>query len=214
MLNFWQIICQCYKFQIYNEDKKSDDKPISLDSKIKVFSNNLEKIIIKKDNNKCEYVAQNELFFSKQKIISYFQTHIEKLTEEIKTLKRNNLIFNQPQLVNDFYDLVIHIDSIKGIKKGCKIDMKEIGKQNYEKYKNKKIFKIGIVGNANKGKSLILSKMYKIMLPSGLGIKTEGLSIKYAELKEYRNRPIVFLDSAGIEKPLLESDLEINVEIN
>ena len=151
-------------------------------------------------------MAQNELFFSKQKIISYFQTHIEKLTKEIKTLKRNNLIFNQPQLVNDFYDLVIHIDSIKGIKKGCKIDMKEIGKQNYEEYKNKKIFKIGIVGIANKGKSLILSKMYKIMLPSGLGIKTEGLSIKYAELKEYRNRPIVFLDSAGIEKPLLESE--------
>ena len=39
-----------------------------------------------------------------------------------------------------------------------------------------------------------------------MGIKTEGLSIKYAELKEYRNRPIVFLDSAGIEKPLLESE--------
>ena len=76
-------------------------------------------------------MAQNELFFSKQKIISYFQTHIEKLTEEIKTLKRNNLIFNQPQLVNYFYDLVIHIDSIKGMKKGWKIDMKEIGKQNY-----------------------------------------------------------------------------------
>ena len=51
--------------------------------------------------------------------------------------------------------------------------------------------------------------MYKIMLPSGLGIKTEGLSIKYAELKEYRNRPIVFLDSAGIEKPLLESERNI-----
>ena len=66
-------------------------------------------------------MAQNELFFSKQKIISYFQTHIEKLTKEIKTLKRNNLIFNQPQLVNDFYDLVIHIDSIKGIKKDGKL---------------------------------------------------------------------------------------------
>ena len=151
-------------------------------------------------------MEKNDLLYSKQKIISYYQTHIEKLSEEIKILKRNNLIFNQPRFVNGFSDIVVHIDSIKGIKKGWKIDMKEIGKQNYEKYKNKKIFKIGIVGNANKGKSLILSKMYKIMLPSGLGIKTEGLSIKYAELKEYRNRPIVFLDSAGIEKPLLESE--------
>ena len=202
-------ICQCYKFQIYNEDKKSDDKPISLDSKIKDFSYNLDKLIIKKDNNKCEHVAKNELLFSKQKIISYFQTHIEKLSEEIKALKRNNLIFNQPQFVNDFYDTVVHIDSIKGIKKGWKIDMKEIGKQNYEKYKNKKIFKIGVIGNANKGKSFILSKIYKIMLPSGLVIKTEGLSIKYAELMEYRNRPIVLLDSAGIETPLLESERNI-----
>ena len=78
-------------------------------------------------------MAKNELLFSKQKIISYFQTHIEKLTEEIKTLKRNNLIFNQPRFVKGFSDIVVHIDSIKGIKKGWKIDMKEIGKQNYEK---------------------------------------------------------------------------------
>ena len=47
------------------------------------------------------------------------------------------------------------------------------------------------------------------MLPSGLIIKTEGLSIKYAELMGYRNRPIVLLDSAGIETPLLESERNI-----
>ena len=39
--------------------------------------------------------------------------------------------------------------------------MKEIGKQNYEKYKNKKIFKIGIVGNANKENLLFFRKYLK-----------------------------------------------------
>ena len=72
-------------------------------------------------------------FIQKQKIISYYQTHIEKLSEEIKTLKRNNLIFNQPRFVNGFSVIVVHIDSIKGIKKGWKIDTKKTGKQNYKK---------------------------------------------------------------------------------
>ena len=39
-----------------------------------------------------------------------------------------------------------------------------------------------------------------------MGIKTEGLSIKYAELGIFKKRNFVFLDSAGIEKPLLESE--------
>ena len=40
-------------------------------------------------------------------------------------------------------------------------------------------------------------------LPSGSSIKTEGLSIKYPDLKEYPDRRIVLLDSAGLETPVL-----------
>jgi len=83
--------------------------------------------------------------------------------------------------------------------------MSDNGKNNYNKFKNKKNLKIGVIGNANKGKSFILSKISKIELPSGMSIKTEGLSVKYPELEKYKDRKIVLLDSAGLETPVLIS---------
>ena len=61
------------------------------------------------------------------------------------------------------------------------------------------------IGNANKGKSFLLSKISKIDLPSGMSIKTEGLSIKYPELESFKDRKIALLDSAGLETPVLVS---------
>ncbi len=49
-----------------------------------------------------------------------------------------------------------------------------------------------MIGNSNKGKSFLLSKISKISLPSG--IRTEGLSIKYPELKGFENRKLVLLN--------------------
>jgi hypothetical protein len=43
-------------------------------------------------------------------------------------------------------------------------------------------------------------------LPSGMSIKTEGLSIKYPDTTEFKDRRIVILDSAGLGKPVLKSD--------
>ena len=43
-------------------------------------------------------------------------------------------------------------------------------------------------------------------LPSGMSIKTEGLSIKYPDLSVFKDRKIVLLDSAGSETPVLISD--------
>ena len=103
----------------------------------------------------------------------------------------------------DFYDLIINIKSIKEINNGWDIKMKEKGKLRFEEYKNKDALIIGIVGNSNKGKSFILSKISKINLPNGTNIKTEGLSIKYPELEKYKNRKIVLLDSEGFEAPFL-----------
>ena len=109
----------------------------------------------------------------------------------------------------DFYDLIINIKSIKEINNGWDIKMKEKGKLRFEEYKNKDALIIGIVGNSNKGKSFILSKISKINLPNGTNIKTEGLSIKYPELEKYKNRKIVLLDSEGFEAPFLIEKNEI-----
>ena len=198
-------VCQCYRFYLKADNKKNKDFVYSLDSKVIDFSDNLDKLVIQKDNDKCEHDYQNFWLFSKQKIISYFQKYIDNLNKEIYKLKNECGTFSTPHSQKDFYDVVVQIDSIKSIKKGWKICMTERGKKNYEKYKNEKIVKIGVVGNANKGKSFLLSKISKMSLPSGMSVKTEGLSIKYPELKDNQNRRIVLLDSAGLETPVLDS---------
>jgi len=78
----------------------------------------------------------------------------------------------------------------------------------YKEIIKDKVLKIGVIGNSNKGKSFILSKLSKMIFPSGTSIKTEGLSIKYRDLKEYKNRQIVLLDSAGLETPVLQDNNE------
>ena len=121
----------------------------------------------------------------------------------------------------NFYDLIIDINSIKDIDKGWQMKMNDKGLENYKNHKNEKVIKIGIIGNSNKGKSFILSKLSQIKLPSGADIRTEGLSVKYPDIKEYKNRKIVLLDSAGLETPVLvdeikeymqEEEFEINQE--
>ena len=92
--------------------------------------------------------------------------------------------------------------------------MNNRGLENYQKYKKMKVIKIGIIGNSNKGKSFILSKLSKIKLPSGADIRTEGLSIKYPEIEEYKNRKIVLLDSAGLETPVLTEEIKEYIKDN
>ena len=123
---------------------------------------------------------------------------IDKKTNQIK-------VNNFKQTIKDFYDVVVKIDSIIDIaKKGWAIEMNK-GEENYNKYKDERLLKIGVIGNANKGKSHLLSKISKMDLPSGVSIKTEGLSIKYPELSVFKDRKIVLLDSAGFETPVLIS---------
>ena len=102
-----------------------------------------------------------------------------------------------------FYDVIIPIQSIKDITKGWDIKLSERFKTNYKYLITQKALRIGIIGNSNKGKSFILSKLSKINFPTGTSIKTEGLSIKYPDLLQYPDRKIVLLDSAGLETPVL-----------
>ncbi len=106
-----------------------------------------------------------------------------------------------------FYDIIVQIKSIKDINKGWNMKFSERIKKNQDLFK-KTVLKIGVIGNSNKGKSFLLSKLSKIDLPSGTSITTEGLSIKYPEIKEYKNRNIVLLDSAGLETTVLKEEYE------
>ena len=109
-----------------------------------------------------------------------------------------------------FYDVIIPIQSIIDITKGWEIKFSDKYIKNYENFSDEKILKIGLIGNSNKGKSFIISKLSKINLPVGASIKTEGLCIKYPDLGGFHYRRIAFLDSAGLETPVLKTNFENN----
>jgi hypothetical protein len=133
---------------------------------------------------------------------------LDKVKEQIsKSILWDNQF--QPKYDNkkaeDFYDIIVNINSIKGIKYGWPIRFNEKGKKHYNEMKTKESLKIGIIGNGNKGKSFFLQKLAKVELPKGTSIKTEGLSLKYPEFKDSNNN-IILLDSAGLETPLLKDE--------
>ncbi len=111
--------------------------------------------------------------------------------------------------MTDFYDLVFKIDSFRNLKK------KEQGDYgwdilyskdfDYDKRTKEELVRIGVVGHGNRGKSFILSKLTNFKIPSGFGIKTEGISLKYPDMKTKDGKGMVIIDSAGFETPLLES---------
>ena len=75
--------------------------------------------------------------------------------------------FNKAQLIN-FYDVIVNINSLKDINKGWPI---KLNNDNYKKYKNEKPIIIGLIGNSNKGKSFLVSKISKDYIPSGIKLK-------------------------------------------
>ena len=126
-----------------------------------------------------------------------------------KIIGNENGVFNTDKFI-DFYDVIVDIKSIKDINKGWKVKMSKKAEEEYETYKNQEVIKIGVIGNSNKGKSFLLSRISKIHLPSGTSIRTEGLSIKYPELEEFKDRKIALLDSAGLETPVMKIKEENN----
>ena len=113
-----------------------------------------------------------------------------------------------------FYDTIIDFDSLKISceEKGFKILFSENGNKNYEKRKKQNSTIVGVIGNENKGKSYILSKISNEELPRGYSVATKGISVKYPKIEI---RPFIILDSAGSETPLIKnSDNEYINESN
>ena len=206
-------ICPCYK--LYGTYENRD--PMEMEGNW-TFNNCLNKysnfVLKKPENNKCQcdkfikanytksklHIIQN---LTKERSVTDFQ-----IDQNTGIIKGNiNSLLNRDMKFNDFYDIIIDIKSIKDICQGWEIKMSERAEKNYQELKKDKVIKIGVIGNSNKGKSFLLSKISEIKLPSGTSIRTEGLSVKYPEnLEKYKDRKIVLLDSAGLETPVLDED--------
>ena len=218
LINFCQKypICKCQISVYYKDNNKYH---LIRPDTMKLEANTELYIINIKPQCNCEFEDYKENLtipkfdlFTKLKIFESEMKRLEdsnkKLTEEnIKLRKANELKYHINPKFEDFYDIVIDINSIKKVNTdGWKVKFTENGLNKYNEYKDKDLITIGVIGNNNKGKSFLLSKISKIELLTGTSIQTEGLSIKYPELKGYKERQIILLDSAGLETPVLKSE--------
>jgi len=133
--------------------------------------------------------------------------HIKKLNDEINRqeyYKKNdyNESYSNKQL-EKFYDIVINIKSLSSLTKpeGWPIEWNIKRKEVFERIKNKNLFKVGVLGNTNVGKTFLFSRLFNIDIPSGYSIITKGLSLKYNEDESF-----IILDSAGFQTPLIKDE--------
>jgi hypothetical protein len=198
-----------YEENINNLKKNQIEEQQKLENKYneKILQINEENLKLKNEGEILANVDPGNLrILSKYGLIKNISSNSNAL--EIDSENRIKVNSQMPTKVvfEEFYDLIVNIKSVKDIDKGWELKMNQKGKENYNKFKKEPVIKIGVIGNSNKGKSFILSKLSKINLPSGASIRTEGLSIKYPEIKDNPNRKIVLLDSAGLETPVLNED--------
>ena len=157
--------------------------------------------------SKFDLIEILKLSEQKNEDLKEYKKKCERLQEENELLKKQEeLKYFKNSKFEDFYDIVIDINSIKSINnEGWKVKFNENGRKKYEDHKDQELIIIGVIGNNNKGKSFILSKISKIKLLTGTSIHTEGLSVKYPDLEGYKGRELILLDSAGLETPVLKS---------
>ena len=197
------------ELKINDLNKEKDEQELKLNNLNKEKIEQEKKISsLNRDKNLLEFAINGDI--EKINILHKLGVEGDNLKKDNNFIQidnnSNQITINQKYIKEkfiDFYDVIIHIDSIKDINKGWKVEFNEKTKEKYESFKNQKMIKIGVIGNSNKGKSFLLSKISKIKLPSGTSIRTEGLSIKYPDLEKFKDRKIALLDSAGLETPVL-----------
>ena len=221
---------QNFKQKVSNDETQINalqNKDVINKSKMQELEEENNKLKEKNEKNEKTIVENEKIIDDLNKKIELLEAVINGNNEKLNMLKnlgisneilapissavshepRTNIIISNEKLntiFTNFYDVIINIKSIKDITKGWEVKMSKRAEDNYKNFKNEKIIKVGVIGNSNKGKSFLLSKISKISLPSS--IRTEGLSIKYPELELFKDRRIALLDSAGLETPVLRDD--------
>ena len=220
--------CKCSLATYYKA--KNNYRILSINDFVKLSEYKYDKLYLIKKNIQCNCEYKNYLRFMNMKkfdilaklreldiLNQNLKKSNEELNEKVKSLGKEDELKNvKEHKFENFYDIVIDINTIRSVsKEGWKVKFNEQGLKKYNKFKNEDLITIGVIGNNNKGKSFLLSKLSKINLLTGTSINTEGLSVKYPELKGYKGRQLILLDSAGLETPVLKKEKkeeEINVE--
>ena len=116
------------------------------------------------------------------------------------SIKTDNLV---PKFENEdpttFYDLIVDINSFRHLQKegnnddwGWNVLIKK--DFNYDEAKKQDFVSMRVVGNGNRGKSFLLSKISGFDFPTGYSVKTKGISVKYQNKDEKDSKNIVLFD--------------------
>ena len=178
-----KIRCNCeYKDYVgyFNIEKFNlIEKLKILDDEFKKLQRSCEEKNLKNEELQKEIGILKE----KEKQIEEIKNENLKLKKTIDNLNKiDEIIEKKNKKFEDFYDIIININSIRNVnKEGWKVKFTKNGLEKYKRYKNKELITLGVLGNNNKGKSFLLSKISKINLLTGTSIQTEGLSVKYPD---------------------------------
>ena len=108
---------------------------------------------------------------------------------------------------DDFYDIVLNLKSLSNLKEGFQINYTEKGRNKIKEFKKEDGCVITAIGNSNKGKSFILSKISEFKIPSGYHINTHGLSILFPDnLTIDSNKRFIILDTEGSQNAITIND--------
>ena len=179
----WWWYCETCRKKRENPNLPPDQKRVMTEDEIDRLKKKLEALEKQNEN----WRKENE--------------KLEKVTEAFKGTYHDYRF-----KLENFYDIIVDIDSLRHMIKGWKVKFTEIGKKNYDIMKDKEVLIVGVVGNRNRGKSFVLSKLSNVDLPVGASFKTEGISIKYPKMEEGKEAKYILMDSAGFENALLETD--------
>lgn len=163
------------------------------------------KDIKKSFEHKQEKIIE-ELTLENTKLSSKYEEISKKYKESQQIIKEyeNNLTRPKKKTKKKFeitlpYDFVINIDSLKTQSLGWEIEKSP----NYHPEK-KSVTAAGLIGRENVGKTFILSKLCGLNLPNECIFNTKGLSIISSPKTN-----AVFLDSAGLQKPVYYFDQKL-----
>ena len=109
------------------------------------------------------------------------------------------------------YDLIIYCNSLENIKNGEGWYYKISKNYEKEKFNEKEVTCIGIIGDTNAGKSYFLAKLVNlenIDKFAGIDIKTEGLSCKYHQFKKNDENWYLLFDTEGNSEALVSNNNE------
>ena len=209
LINYGQQLnyCKCTLFIYYKESNIY--KLLSENENEKLSQYKHDNLYLIKMNKECNcQLKEYSKYMTMHSfdIIEELKKKIDQLENNIKDLKKEEELKIDKKPFEDFYDIIIDINSIRKVStEGWKVQYSDKGLKKYNEFKNQDLIIIGVIGNNNKGKSFLLSKISKIKLLSGTSIETKGLSVKYPDLKGHQERQLILLDSAGLETPVLKT---------